>query len=230
MSAMTDSQLDRLLRDISSIKATISQNRHAIRLILLPAHFRLLYLLVGLSVIGFAVVFHLLIRHHGSFQAIPVLTKNAVYTAIVMDWILLGWIKWLKLAQSLSKTNKRFTIPFFLQEFLSFRIVHIYLPLLALMICICAICIQHNVNFYLIPTITVGIGLLHNFIGSVTNIRQWLISGYWFLATGIYLLAVGPFYAPLAVSLSLGIGCLLFAISGWVFRPSGEELQNGQYQ
>ena len=223
MNAMTDSQVDKLLRDISSIKATISQNRHVIRLILLPAHFRLLYLLVGLSVIGFSLAFHLLMRHHGSFAAIPVITKTAVYTAIVMDWILLGWIKWLKLADSLSKIDKRFTVPFFLQEFFSFRIVHVYFPLLTLIICICIIFVQHNANFYVIPTIAAGIGLVHNFIGSVTQLRQWLISGYWFLATGLFLLGTGPMYAPLAVSLSLGIGCLLLAVSGWTFQASNGE-------
>ena len=111
MNAMTDSQVDKLLRDISSIKSTISQNRYVIRLILLPAHFKLLYLLFGLSVIGFSVAFHLLIRHHGSFEAIPTIIKSTVYTAIVMDWMLLGLIKWLKLAESLSKIDKRFTVP-----------------------------------------------------------------------------------------------------------------------
>jgi len=220
---MTDSQVDKLLRDISSIKATISQNRHVIRLILLPAHFRLLYLLFGLSVIGFSVAFHLLIRHHGSFEAIPTIIKSTVYTAIVMDWILLGLIKWLKLADSLSKIDKRFTVPFFLQEFFSFRIVHVYLPLLTLMICMSIIFVQRSANFYVIPTVAVGLGLVHNFIGSVTQIRQWLISGYWFLATGLFLLAKGSSYAPLAVSLSLGVGCLLFAVSGWAFQPSHEE-------
>ena len=220
---MTDNQVDKLLRDISSIKATISQNRHVIRLILLPAHFRLLYLLFGLSVIGFSVAFHLLIRHHGSFEAIPTIIKSTVYTAIVMDWILLGLIKWLKLADSLSKIDKRFTVPFFLQEFFSFRIVHVYLPLLTLMICMSIIFVQRSANFYVIPTVAVGLGLVHNFIGSVTQIRQWLISGYWFLATGLFLLAKGSIYAPLAVSLSLGVGCLLFAVSGWAFQPSHEE-------
>jgi len=220
---MTDSQVDKLLRDISSIKATISQNRHVIRLILLPAHFRLLYLLFGLSVIGFSVAFHLLIRHHGSFEAIPTIIKSTVYTAIVMDWILLGLIKWLKLADSLSKIDKRFTVPFFLQEFFSFRIVHVYLPLLTLMICMSIIFVQRSANFYVIPTVAVGLGLVHNFIGSVTQIRQWLISGYWFLATGLFLLAKGSIYAPLAASLSLGVGCLLFAVSGWAFQPWHEE-------
>jgi len=112
---MTDSQVDKLLEDISSIKNTNSRNREAVRLILLPVHFRLLYLLVGLSVIGFSLAFHLLMKYHGSFEAIPPITKTAVYTAIVMVWILLGWIKWLKLAQSLSKIDKRFTVPYFLQ-------------------------------------------------------------------------------------------------------------------
>jgi len=223
MNAITDSQVEKLLEDISSIKAAISQNRQVIRLILLPAHFRLLYLLVGLSVSGFSIAFHLLIRHHGSFEAIPDLIKSTVYTAIVMDWILLGLIKWLKLADSLSKTDKRLRVDNFLQEFFSFRIVHVYLPLLILTICIGILFAQHNAPFYVIPTIAVGIGLLHNFIGSVTQLRQWLISGYWLLATGLFLLAKGSIYAPLAASLSLGVGCLLFAVSGWAFRASYEE-------
>ncbi|MCG6911185.1 MAG: hypothetical protein LJE94_13815 [Deltaproteobacteria bacterium] len=223
MNAMTDRQVDKLLEDISSIKNAISRNREAIRLILLPVHFRLLYLLVGLSVIGFSLAFHLLMRHHGSFEAIPAITKTAVYTAIVMVWILLGWIKWLKLAGSLSKIDKRFTVPYFLQEFFSFRIVHVYWPLLVLVICICTVFVQHNVDFYVIPTIAVGLGLVHNFIGSVTQLWQWLISGYWFLVTGLFLLATGPMYVPLAASLSLGIGALLFAISGWASKASNEE-------
>ena len=71
MNAMTDRQVDKLLEDISSIKNAISRNREAVRLILLPVHFRLLYLLVVLSVIGFSLAFHLLMRDHGSFEAIP---------------------------------------------------------------------------------------------------------------------------------------------------------------
>ncbi len=220
---MTDSQVDKLLEDISSIKATISQNRQVIRLILLPAHFRLLYLLLGLSVIGFSIAFHLLIRHYGSFEAIPVLTKQAVYTAIIMDWILLGWIKWLKLADSLSKTDKRLNVTNFIQEFFSFRIAHVYYPLWILVICMSIIFFQRSANFYVIPTVAVGLGLVHNFIGSVTQIRQWLISGYWFLATGLFLLAKGSIYVPIATSLSLGVGCLLFTVSGWAFQTSREE-------
>jgi hypothetical protein len=147
-----------------------------------------------------------------------------------MAWILLGLIKWLKLADSLSKIDKRFSLPFFLQEFFSFRIVHVYLPLLILTISIGTIFVQHNANYYLISTAAVGLGLVHNFVGSVTQLRQWLISGYWFLAAGLYLLAATPVYPPLAVSLSLGIGSLLFALTGWISRTSNEERSRGQYR
>ena len=62
-----------------------------------------------------------------------------------------------------------------------------------------------------VPIISTGTGLTYNFIGSITEIRQWLVSGYWFLITGMAILLVNPIPATLALAVTMGCGLLLFA-------------------
>jgi hypothetical protein len=99
---------------------------------------------------------------------------------------------------------------------MSFGIVHIFLPLFIL-VCFMGVFLgQRDATYYMVPTIAFCMGVLHNYIGCITRIWHWLVSGYWFLATGVYFLYWGPVYVPFAVSISLGCGCLLYFVLSWV--------------
>ena len=223
METATNSQIEKLLGDISLIKSVISRNKKVIRMIMLPTHFKFLYLVSGFSVIGFSIAFYLLMEHYGSFSGIPVNYKSTIYLLMAMTWALLGFIKYYKWADSLSRIDKRYTLTYALEGFFSFRIVHVYLPLLILTIIISAFFVERDTAYYVIPTISIGIGLMHNLIGSVTRLWQWIESGYWFLATGLFLLVSGHVSTPFAVSISLGSGCILFGVTGWIPHVSKEE-------
>ena len=223
MEKVNDSQIEKLMEDISLIKSAISRNKNVTRMILLPTHFKLLYLVLGISIIGFSLVFYLLLEHYGNYAAIPDNFKNLVIGLIVLVWILLVFIKYYKWSDSLSKIDERYDLEYGFGRMFSFPIVNVAIPLPITTIVICVFFFKHDLAYYIIPAVSIFIGLLHNFFGSVTHLWQWIASGYWFLATGLYLLVFGPVSVPFAVSISLGCGCILFSLIGWIPQASKEE-------
>ena len=223
MEKANDSQVEKLMKDISLIKSAISRNKNVTRMILLPTYFKLLYLVSGISIIGFSLVFYLLLEHYGNYTAIPGNSKNLIIGLIVLVWFLLVFIKYYKWSDSLSKIDERYDLEYDFGRIFSFPIVHVAIPLLILTIVICVFFFKHDLAYYIIPAVSIFIGLLHNFFGSVTHRWQWIASGYWFLATGLYLLVFGPVSVPFAVSISLGGGCMLFSLIGWIPQASKEE-------
>ena len=206
-----DQQIDKLLEDIASIKAVVNRNKAIIQQILLPSHFRLFSLVAGISVLIFSFLFYFLIEHHGSYSSIPTNIKTILFGVMILDWMLLVFLKYSRWGASLLKINRNYTLSRALEAFFSYRIIHTYLPITGVMLILC-IYLANIDAYYIIPTIAIGSGLLYNFIGSITEIRQWLVSGYWFLITGIASLFLDSIPAMIALAITMGCGSLLFAI------------------
>ena len=83
--------------------------------------------------------------------------------------------------------------------------------------------IYKNIPYYIVPACSIGIGLLYNFIGSLTEIRQYLILGYWFLVTGTGVLIFNGIPAPISISLTFGGGLLIFSALGFFSVRSAKE-------
>lgn len=209
MATIDDQQIERMLEDIASIKTVVNRNRPILNQILLPGHFRFFSLIAGVSIVGFALAFFFLIGRYGSYAEIPIDIKSALHALIVLDWLFLAFLKWSRWGKGLLRIDRRFTLWRALEELFSFRIVHVYLPLTGVMVLLCVF-LAHQNAYYIIPTISIFCGLMYNFIGVITELRQWLLPGYWFLLTGS-LFFIGPISAPLAIAISLGGGNLIFA-------------------
>lgn len=212
MADTKDKQIDQLIEEITSIKSIINKNKSLLRQVLLPVHFRLLSILSGISIIFFSMVFYYFIDRFGSYSFIPGIIKLTLYIAIMLDIVLLGAMKYVNFMKPLIKINRHYTIGRLMSEFFTFRIVHMYVPLLVLSTCICLYLAHHNSAYYIIPTLSITMGLFYNLIGSIIEVRQWLIAGYWLLITGLGALLLGPMPVPVALSISLGCGLMLFAL------------------
>jgi len=211
MMNIDDQQIDKLLEDIASIKAVINRNRTLIQQILLPRHFRLFSLVAGISILIFSFLFYFLMEHFGNYGSIPGNVKTILFGAMILDWMLLVFLKYSRWGASLLKINRSYTLSRALEEFFSYRIIHTYLPLTGVMIILCVFLADIDA-YYMIPAIAIGSGLLYNFIGSITEIRQWLVTGYWFLITGVATLFLNSIPSMIALAITMGCGCLLFAI------------------
>ena len=223
MEQLTNNQIDKVMEDISWIKSILNQNKRVIQLLMLPTHYKWSYLVLGFSLIGFSLLYHLLMEHYGSFALIPKGYKAGIGFLIFLAYITLGIFRLHVTRPSLMKIDKRYTLGFLARE-MSFGIVHVVLPLFVL-VCFMAVFLgQRDATYYMVSTVALCMGVIHNYIGTITRIWQWLVSGYWFLATGIYFLYCGPAYVPFAVSVSLGGGCLLYFIFSWIPPASREEV------
>ena len=63
-----------------------------------------------------------------------------------------------------------------------------------------------------------GVGLLYNCIGSIIDIRQYLLFGYWTLVTGVLAILYPVVPALIVMAVSIGGGMLLMSLSGF-FSP-----------
>jgi len=212
MDIVDDHKIEKLLEDISAIKSVIKENKKLLRQILLPIHFRLMSLILGMSIIVFSLLFFFLIHHYGGYGSIPGRIKTIIYAAMAVDWIFLVILKYSNWLSSLTKIDQKYTLSRALNEFFSYRIIHVWSPLFFLILFLSIYLGTRNSAYYIVPTISIGAGLMYNLFGSITEIRQYLIAGYWFLVTGICPLVFNAIPATIALSVSLGCGMLLFAL------------------
>ncbi|MBU3914923.1 hypothetical protein KKA14_05250, partial [bacterium] len=185
MSTINNEQIEKLLEDVSSIKQAINKNRSVLRHILLPRHYRLLSFLLGIIIIFHSAIYYFLVEHYGSYGLIPDGIKNVWYSVIAITWALLAFLKIYKLEKSLSKIDKKYSLSRTLFELFSFRIVHIYVPIMATLIAFIVHFANNELSYYIIPAISISFGILYNVLGAMTEIKQYLISGYWMVFIGV---------------------------------------------
>ncbi|MBU4316315.1 MAG: hypothetical protein KKF30_03475 [Proteobacteria bacterium] len=213
MDQIDNQQIDKLLNDISTIKNVLSRNRGLLQKMLLPAHFRILWYACGFGFIFFCLLFYFLIQYFGKYGDIPLLFKAVIYIAMVLYLFFMAYIKWSTLLSSAKQIDPKMTFGRVLKEFFIFRVRHIVFPIVFLYAFFIIFFICIGKAYYIIPTILMAIGLIFNFIGSITGIRQYLIAGYWFLITGILSVIFNAIPPLLVIAVSFGCGLLVFAVS-----------------
>ncbi len=223
METINKGQIERLLEDISEIKSVISKNKPLLQQVLMPSHFRLFSFLAGISIIGFAMLIYFLTQHYGNFSAIPRTARYLIFAAMAADWFFLQWMKRRTFLTTGKRIDPTFTIGRLLKEFFSYRIAHVYVPMMLLMIFLSVYFIYAGIPYYIVPAGSIGVGLLYNFIGSFTVIRQYLILGYWFLISGVGVLIFSTIPAAISLSITLGCGLLLFSVLGSLSAHTARE-------
>jgi hypothetical protein len=223
MDTLNGGQIEKLLEDISSIKSVINKNKPLLQQILNPAHFRLFTLLAAISIIGFASLIFLLMQHYGSFSSIPRTTRYIIFAAMAADWVFMQILKRRTFLNTGKRIDPTFTIGRLLKEFFTYRIAHVYVPVMLLIIFLIVYFIYENIPYYIVPAVSIGVGFLYNFIGSFTEIRQYLILGYWFLITGVGVIIFNSIPAPISLSITLGCGLLIFSALGCLSARADKE-------
>jgi hypothetical protein len=223
MNTVTENNIDKLLEDISSIKTVINRNKPILQLLLHPARLRLFFLVVGLNLIAVCLVLFFLIQHYGYFAAIPYPGRSIIYMVLAVDAILIQVFKRRVFLSSAQKIDPKLTLMGALKEIFTFRIIHVYVPIMVLVILFGFYFGLHRMPDYIVPTISIGVGLLYNFIGSIIDIRQYLLFGYWTLVTGVLAVLYPVVPALIVLAVSIGGGMLLMSLSGFFSKELNVE-------
>jgi hypothetical protein len=177
-------------------------------------------LAAGLSIIGFSLLIFFLMQHYGSFGAIPAALRYMIYAAIAADSVFLQIWKLRRFSVSIRKADQALTLSWFFKEFYSSRIAHLWGPLIALIVFLSIYFAVNDIPYFIVPTISIGYGLLCNFVGTMLQIRYTLVVGYWFLVTGVCAILFSFIPGPVAMSMTVGCGLLISSFSGFLSREA----------
>jgi hypothetical protein len=214
MKTINHAQVEQLLKDIQSIKSVINKNRPVLQQIMDLRHFRLLMLLFGISVIGFSLLVFFLSAGFGSFNSIPPVLRYALYLVMAGDAVFLQIFKQRTYLKAIKEIDPRLTLGWWLKELFSHRIMHLYIPISILIAVFSIYFSLRGIPYFIIPMLSMAMGLLLN-MGALIHIKHSLISGYWFLLTGILTMIFPVIPGPIALCITIGCGSLL--VSGIAF-------------
>jgi len=211
MAINRDEQIEKLIDDIASIKTVIMQNKPAIRQLLLPLPFRRFLLITGSIIIIYSVLIYFLISQFGTHAAIPKFYKNIFYFLLILTWLGLIFMKYSTWLRTLKKIDGKYTLRRAFKEFLTQRVIHVILPITFITIFLVIYLVHYEAYRFIVPAAAIGSGFIYNFLGSMTDIKQYLIAGYWLLISGTLIIAFSTIPIPIALAVSMGCGQILLA-------------------
>ncbi len=211
MDAFSPEQIDQLAQDISFVKKAIEKNSSILNRIDFRNSLRLTVLLSALSVFLFCGLIHLLSAHFGGFASIPASIKAIVFCAAALDLALLGVLKNTGVLKSARAYDPGISLFRLIREYYTARMYHHFIPTGLVFIFACLFAWKTGNARFIIPFLSIGVGLLYNTFDTFLRINEFLFIGYWFIISGCILLVLSAVSPLLSLALTLGIGLLLLS-------------------
>jgi hypothetical protein len=212
METPTREQLDQLTQDISFVRKAIEKNASILNRIDFRSSLRLTILLSAISIFLFCGVFQILVRHFGSFPAIPASIKVIGVCALVLDFALLGILKNFGILKSARAFDPGISLFRLVKEYHSARMYHHFVPTGFVLLFACIFAASHGQYHLIIPMVAIGVGLLYNNFHSWLRMDEFLVMAYWFIVSGCVIILFNPVPHLLSLSCTLGCGLLLLSI------------------
>ena len=206
-----DEQIEKLLEDIASIKSVIKQNKSIMQQLLLPLPFRRFFLILGLIIITYSALAYFFILQFGNYASIPGSYKSMFYGLLIITYIAMVYMKYSTWWRTLKKIDREYTLGRALKEFFTQKVIHILIPITVLLIFLIFYLVYSEAYRFIVPAISITSGLAYNFLGSMVEIKPYLIGGYWLLVTGTLIIAFASIPIPIALAVSFGCGQILVA-------------------
>jgi hypothetical protein len=223
MDTLSREQVDRLAEDIAFMKKAIEKNSSVLQQIDFGASLRLMCLLTALSVFVFSGLFHFLIRYFGNFSVIPVTVKAVSFCAMALVLIGLGIQKNFGILKSARSTVPGMSMFALIKEYYSVRMYHHFIPVGLTLLFLGGYAVATGNFRFLVPLLSIYIGLIYNSISLLLRIDDLFFSAYWFTVTGCIVLVFHTMSPLLALCLTLGCGLLLQALIWYLPRKKRAE-------
>ena len=224
MEDLNNHDMTQIMEEIQSIKKIIYQKKPVLNTVLHPKHLKFIMLLIGISISVFSLVLYFLEQRYESYSLLPTSIKD-IYTwlAVLVGAIIfvLFFVLWLK---SLKKSSSKLTGEHFWSAILSFRVFNVTFPIKIISFILIVYCLEHDMAYYVISILSIGVGLTLNFLGCMTETKNYIIGGYWFMTTAVIIFLYPLIPVSLALLFSMGFGSLIFG-----FLPTSEKLSDDKF-
>ncbi len=212
MTNTTNQQLTEMMEEIQSIKSIINQKKPVLHVLLHPKHLKLFMLLTGVGVSVLSLAYYYLEQRYGVFRASPESIRQVFKGLVIAIGTALFALLFILWSRSIKKNGGKLAGEHVMSALFSFRVINLLLPVRFLAFVLILYCIDKETYYYIIPILSIAIGLQFNFLGCMTETKNYVVSGYWFILTAIIVFLFTSIPASLAVLISLGCGSLLFGI------------------
>ncbi len=212
MNQVNETQIEKLMGDIASIKTIIRENQPILKQLFLPIHFRAISYIGGLGIIIISMAYYYLLKTYEMYSNIPDGIKTFMLVLIAMLWLTLGVLKGVLWVKSVHTVNKDISFGQMIKTLYSDQILHAWIPTGVLMGFFTVYFYNAGTPQYAVPVVAFGVGFIYNMIGGMVKVWQYLLTGYWLMITGLLSVLYSGVSSLIWLSLSLGVGMLLFGI------------------
>jgi hypothetical protein len=211
-----DDQLTRLAEDLEQVRSAVSRSSTVLREVMGPTHYRGLLLYAGSASIVLCLAFHFVPLAYGGFAAAPAWLRAVLVVATVAAVLGGGVAKMLTMGRAARLVDRRLTVISFFRRYYGPMIVHLYPPLILMLLGVCAWLLATGRGFYIVGTIGLFSGILMNLLGAALRQHEYLVFGYWLLLAGAASFFVPGLSAALWFAVVFGLGCLVFSAAAAV--------------
>jgi hypothetical protein len=205
-------QLEELVKDMTTLKASIKKNRAAVREMMIGRHFSILSFVLGLAVTGFSLTAHFLSASFGSFEAIPLSVRIVLFATIGAMGIAMIVGKMVMLASRAREIESIATLKRFLALYYSNgSLLHSTLSVSILIVAGSVAAAASGHPWLCVPLITCLLCFPTNDIAAVSGLGEYYVLSYWCLASGLSSLFFVERFPFLALALTIGGASFVFA-------------------
>jgi hypothetical protein len=182
---MDKEELDRLLTDIQELKRSVRRANPFLRSVFTLRAYAFMSIPIGVATLAFCLASHFLVLHYGSFGAIPSAWKTAF-------WIVLGVIaatgtasKWIIVGRRAAAIEKGANFATAVKAMYGGSWVNINMALTICMAAAIAFALRAGHAWYVVPILSAGLGLVCNSIAVAVERKEYLVTGWFSLASGL---------------------------------------------
>ncbi len=223
MKEITENQIDKLLKDVASIKSALAENKPVLKQLLLPIHFRIITLFAGLAIIGISILYYTLLEQYGSYYDIPGVVRTISLLLVITAYVLVVVLKRILWVKSIKKMDSNYTFGKIIRQIYTYQLFHVWIPIQLIMAFLIAYALYFDQERYIVSIAAIGIGIIYNSIGGITKIWQYLATGYWLIVTGVLPFVLQSAPALLLLAGSMGVAFLMFFLISGSSRVTEEE-------
>jgi hypothetical protein len=193
---MTSEELETLRRDIDSLRKAVRKADPFLRSIVALRAYARLSLPFGVIVLAFCLGSHYLIQAYGGFDAIPSAWKTGFWILLAVLGAASWGFKWVAVSRRAAEVEPGANFWTVTKALFGSAWSNLNLSIAACILAVGAFAIVKGHPWYIVNVLAVFLGLICNSIGIAVDRREYLITGWYALATGLaalFFIETAPF-------------------------------------
>ncbi len=215
-----DEQEKRLLEDLHYIKEAVKKNSGIIREIAHSGHYRFLFMYVGLIAVFFCIFLEMLSKAYGNFASFPAFVKILLVACLVFAFVSLTVYKIFIINRQAKRIDTTISFFYIFRTFYANTTTHVLIPVVLAGTAASIVLGIYGAPFYILPVISISVGILANLMFAQFRFIEYLVFGYWIILSGILNIVFPQLSGFLWAAITYGGGTLAFVVGSLFARPS----------